>query len=347
MDCVIRVDSGCGIGYGHLSRCLTLALELRKQGAAVEFICRELPGAASVWVEQAGFVVHLLSEGLSSWQDDASATASVLKGRAPTDWLVVDHYGLDAQWERALRPMARKILVVDDLADRPHDCDGLLDQNLRDEGNPYSNLLPAGAAVFLGPRYALLREEFRLTAPPGFRHNGPIRRVMVFFGGSDPTGETLKALTGLEQIGGRQFTVDVVVGDANPDKDEIAARCAAMPQVNFHFQVADMARLLKSCDLALGAAGVSSWERLAMGVPAVLAVVADNQQENLRQLGKRGVALVLGLAADLTAEDWTRAVVGLMAEPERLRSMVEKTRGIVDGDGACRIAEWMIKAGGA
>lgn len=341
--CVIRVDGGSAIGLGHVSRCLTLAQELQDHDLTVEFVCRELPGMADGWVEDAGFPVHRLPARLPSWREDAAATAAVLEDGAAVDWLVVDHYGLDARWERVLRPKVRRIFVVDDLADRPHDCDGLLDQNLREVGNPYAGLLPAGAAVFLGPDYALLRKDFRRAAQHRRSRDGAIRRLLVFFGGSDPTGETLKALAALERIEGRAFTVDVIVGAANPDKDQVAAKCAALSWVNFHCQTADMARFLEESDCALGAAGMSSWERLAAGVPAVVVAVADNQMENLRQLDKLGAALVLGPSSAVTVEDWARAIADLLAAPERVRRMAEKACGIVDGEGAGRIAAWLAE----
>lgn len=352
-NCVIRVDSGRYIGVGHVARCLTLADALRRQGADVHFVSREHLGSASRLIEEAGFPLHRLPPGTERaapashrqwlgvpWAEDAGLTAACIAANiGVADWLVVDHYAIDVQWENALRPYARRIMVIDDLADRPHDCDLLLDQGMRDE-NPYSDLLPAHAATLLGPTYALLRDEFR-EAHPGCRvRHGEINRLVVFFGGSDPTNETAKAVEALLSLG-KPIEADVIVGLINPMKDQIEALCRESPHLHFHCQVPNMARFLQEADLALGAAGISSWERLATGLPALVVAVADNQEENMMQLDRREMAIGLGLSGEVDALDITRSVEKLQKNPERIRVMSENGLNVVDAQGALRVVETM------
>lgn len=350
--CVIRADSGHAIGVGHVSRCLTLAHALRSRAVAVRFVCRAHHGAALDWIEVSGFPAHRLpvandapepagyAEWLGEdWRRDAERTAGIIRDTVGTaDWLVVDHYGIGEAWEKTLRGAARRIFVIDDLADRRHDCDLLLDQNLV-EGNPYGTLVPASAKLLLGPRYALLREEFGRERRRVAARTGEVRRVLVFFGGSDPTDETSKALKAFRLLNPRGIEVDVIVGDSNPRKEAVAALCGELPYVRFHCQVSDMASRLARADLALGAAGVSSWERLALGVPALVVAVADNQLENMRQLDHAGVAIGLGAAAQVDVAALGGALVRALANPARLREMSAKALSLVDARGADRVAD--------
>ncbi len=355
MSVFIRTDASVAIGTGHVTRCLTLAEALRARGATVRFVCREHTGAAFGLIEAAGFALHKLpvTEGKplpagyegwlgEAWQQDAAKTTGIIRNEAGVaDWLVADHYGIDFQWESALRPVTHRIMVIDDLADRRHDCDLLLDQNLRSEKTSYRDLVPSTGTVLLGPTYALLREEFRQARMRVSVRKGAVRKIVVFFGGSDPTNETEKSVEALRRLNPKGVEVDVIVGASNPLKGRIASLCEDLPYMRFHCQVSDMARFLAEADLALGAAGVSSWERLALGVPALVIAVADNQLENMRQLDKQGVAVGLGSSQDVTVEALSRAIGELLAAPRLLSSMSGKALGLVDGEGAHRVLTQM------
>ncbi|MEX6780098.1 UDP-2,4-diacetamido-2,4,6-trideoxy-beta-L-altropyranose hydrolase, partial [Limnospira fusiformis] len=209
MKVIFRVDSSAQIGSGHLIRCRTLAEELRRRGAEVRFICREHRGNLIHLLSQAAFPVTVLppppqssgemEENYQAWlgvsaETDAQETLLALGGES-ADWLVVDHYGLDAVWERQLRPQVKQILVIDDLANRPHDCDVLLDQNYSQLGEQrYQGWVPHSCRLLLGPRYGLLRPEYPLYRQALSPHRGQVRRVLVFFGGTDSQNMTGKAL---------------------------------------------------------------------------------------------------------------------------------------------------------
>lgn len=344
MDVLIRTDASVEIGSGHLMRCLTLAASLRARGAAVSFICRELSGQLCALAESEGFAVLRLAApdaGSASvdWRTDAAQCAALLAGRARADWLVVDHYGLDARWETALRAAAERIMVIDDLADRPHDCEVLLDQNYHPDGAArYDARLPASCLRLLGPGYALLRPQFGQARTRARARDGSVRRILVFFGGSDPGNETAKALEALRLLGPDQFDADVVIGASNPYAVRIERACAALPWVSLHCQVSNMAQLMQEADLYLGAGGSSSWERCCVGLPGVVVAVAANQLEVSRALAGQGCQRFLGAAAEVTPQQIAHAL-GQLRDSEAVRAMAARAAALVDGQGSARVAE--------
>lgn len=186
MRVLIRTDASVEIGSGHLMRCLTLADQLRSEDSAVAFACRDLPGGLFDLLQTHGYRYARLpsaTPGSNAQQDDAEATLEAAEKLFPDglDWLVVDHYGLDATWERMLRPHVRKLMVIDDLANRPHDCDLLLDQNYyRDLDRRYHGLVPEQCITLLGPTYVLLRPEFADARQQLRLRDGSVRRILVF-----------------------------------------------------------------------------------------------------------------------------------------------------------------------
>ncbi|MBK8754227.1 MAG: UDP-2,4-diacetamido-2,4,6-trideoxy-beta-L-altropyranose hydrolase [Candidatus Competibacteraceae bacterium] len=296
MNTVFRADASIQIGSGHVMRCLTLADALRERGAEVYFVCRELPGHLGGVLADKGYPVHWLpapsvdattvpahtaySAWLGvSWERDAEQTRDWLATLPKIDWLIVDHYALDRAWESLMRPWVKRVMVIDDLADRPHDCDLLLDQNLyEDMEQRYTGLVSKDCRLLLGPRYALLRPEF-LEARKNLRQrDGTVRRILVFFGGADPSNETAKALRAIQLLDRPDIAVDAVVGSANPHRTEIEGLCARLPNTNFYCQVFNMAELMARADLAIGGCGTATWERCAVALPTLVVSLAENQR---------------------------------------------------------------------
>jgi UDP-2,4-diacetamido-2,4,6-trideoxy-beta-L-altropyranose hydrolase len=351
--CVFRVDALPFIGVGHLMRCLALADALRAYGMDVHFICRDGENSSSWLVERQGFTLHRLPPsatpsnrddpwqwlGVSLEADIVAATEVILSTLRCADWLVVDHYAIDFAWEQRLRSVCRRILVIDDLANRQHDCDLLLDQSLRD-ANPYVYLTPDHAEVLLGPRYALLRSEFskqRIQCRP---REGVVNRLVVFFGGSDTTGDTLRTLEALVKLPD-PIQSEIIVGGMNASRQVIEAICRPHRNLKFAYQVSDMALRFASADLAIGAAGTTSWERLSVGLPTLVIEQVDNQTENAKQLEKHGVAIRLGRSSTVRSCHILSALQALMVAPERVHQMSTKAMEMVDAQGANRIARAM------
>ena len=336
-------------------RCLTLAGTLREQRLMATFVCREHPGNLCDFIEAQGFPVKrlpmpratLLPEAGAgyaawlggSWADDTAQMRALIDqaGTRP-HWLVVDHYGLDARWENSLKASVERIMVIDDLADRPHDADLLLDQNLYPGmDRRYAGLVKADCTQLLGPSHALLRPEF-IEARAQLRvRDGSIRRVLVFFGGSDVTNETGKALDAMAMLDMPGVEVDIVVGAANPRRDALAARCAALPNVRFHCQVAHMGELMASADLSLGAGGSTTWERCATGLPSLVIAVADNQVAIAQGVDQAKAQRYLGTEHEVSARMLASAITALRDNPDALQVMSAAALALVDARGAGRV----------
>ncbi|RLB70833.1 MAG: UDP-2,4-diacetamido-2,4,6-trideoxy-beta-L-altropyranose hydrolase [Deltaproteobacteria bacterium] len=342
MKAVIRADASIAIGSGHVHRCLSLALELRRRGAEVLFICRELPGSLCSLLAEREFRVFPLpapGEGEPECRPDRDVweTAAVLSSLpGKIDWLIVDHYALDREWESALREQVSRIMVLDDLANRRHDCDLLLDQGFyADAGHRYRELVPPGCRLLLGPRYALLNDGFARRRQR--EDERPRKRLFVFFGGSDATNETEKVLWALPLLKNRNVQLDVVVGGGNLFRARIEKLAAADDRVRLHYQVEDMAALMAKSDIALGAGGTTTWERFCLGLPSIVVSVADNQTALSESLGLDGRIVYLGRADQVDKEMIARAIDSLLEFPWWRRSLSQRGRKLVDGQGCRRL----------
>lgn len=319
-------------------RCLALAARFSAKGHSVGFFCRDLAGAPFELIEKAGFRLQRLPLS-GDWEHDANDCVALLQD-APADILVMDSYVLDARWERPIHSQVTCLAVIDDLANREHDCDVLIDQNLY--VNPtkrYADLVPDDATLLLGPRFALLRQEFVAARAEVTPRRGLVQKVVVFYTGGDDQGETLKALQALAAWR-NDLEVDVVIGAAHPDPQNISAFCRRRGW-HFHCQIDYMASLLAKADLALGAGGSSSWERCALGVPALVCVLADNQAELTEVLAAHGAVRSLGWAHQLTSEDYRVALDAL--DTQALATMSRQAWELVDGLGAERVCDVLFE----
>jgi len=344
---VFRVDSSLVMGSGHVMRCLTFADTLRQQDKNVSFICRELPGDMCKYIEDKGYQVYRLPyrERLSDieleentawsgeiWENDALQTRQILQSVVimPVQWLIIDHYGLDIKWEQLMRSYVKEIMVIDDIADRKHDCDLLIDQNLYlDMQVRYENLIPKHCKTLLGPQYALLRQEFYDVKQKAKVRDGSIKRILVFFGGSDPTNETMKAIHAIALLNNSDITIDVVVGKINPHIEEIRQYCHNFSSINFHCQVNNMAELMVNADLAIGAGGSTTWERCYLGLPAITIILAENQKETTEAVAQRGAIINLGWYSGVYVIDIYEKICGVLQSNDQLKNMSREAFAIV------------------
>ena len=349
----IRTDASVQIGTGHVMRCLSLAARLRQEGAEVFFISRLLPGHLCNYIQAQDFPVKRLPAprpgkrsskdyrqwlGVSDRQDIMDACRALPRRRV--DWLVVDHYALDIGWESKFRPHARNILVIDDLANRRHDCDLLLDQNrLQNVAARYEKLTPSNCRILLGPQYALLREEFQSAHQHPRTRNGSIRRAMVFFGGIDASNETAKAIRSIHALGNLDLEVDIIVGSSNPHRKTLGAWRSS--RVKIYTQVNHMADLMQRADLAIGASGVTSWERCCVGLPSITVCMAENQKAIAEHLARAKAGIYLGLARNVTVAQISKAIKQLMIDHRLTRQLGRNAFRLVDGRGTERVLKHM------
>lgn len=341
---LFRVDASQEIGTGHVMRCLALADRLQNAGVTPVFVARKMFDNLATRIASAGFALERLppASGVNDrpmphahwlaadWREDARATAA-LADRLGARWIVIDHYGIDRAWQAAVAAPSRRVAVFDDLADRPHACDLLVDPSLTgDAQGRYRPLLGPGTERLFSPRYAILRPEFA-KAPDRTGPRTP-PRWLIAFGGVDAAGMTGLALEALAGAG----DVDVIVGGQNQALDTLRPTIAGKGW-RLHVDTAEIGGLMGGADLAIGAGGHMLWERAAMGLPSIAIVVAENQREQVAEAASQG--LVVSVAADgLSADNLAEAAIQLANDLERRRTMSETCRQAVDGGGADRIA---------
>jgi UDP-2,4-diacetamido-2,4,6-trideoxy-beta-L-altropyranose hydrolase len=335
----IRADASSRIGSGHVMRCKTLADELRRRGADVRFVCREQPGNLIHVLSAAGYRVAVLPPLADVDQSvDAEETIAALEGFAP-DWLSVDHYGLDEEWESWVRHHADRLFVIDDLANRRHACDALLDQNHLDDETPhrYRGLVPEQCHCVFGPGYALLQPLFWQLRRSLSPRDGFVRRLLVFFGAVDSRKQTVKVLQGLQASEFADVAIDVVVGHANSDAPEIERLVIARPGATLYRELPSLAGLMARADMMLGAGGTTTWERCCLGLPSIVAITAANQERFTTAVAAMGAQYSLGQAATLSASDWVTALREFRGSPERVRACAAAARLMTDGLGVYRV----------
>lgn len=357
----IRADASRVIGSGHVARCLTLANRLRSMGAEVLFICRahdghmlpsiaangfdyeELPQSGG---DQQGYAGWVGTDIATDWQQTEVAILRHFGG--PIDWVIVDHYGLDASWEKASRSVARHVLAIDDLADRPHDCDVILDQNaVHAAVSRYEGLVPTKALRLLGPRFALLHRDFQGLQPLAGVRPVPPRSYLVYFGAGESSGRlaliSVRAILGSADDG---VTITVVL--SNQDRHHGALRDFARHHRNIEVvdRLPSLAQAMLSADFAVGAAGATSWERVCLRLPSLVVVVADNQEFVADQLEAMGVARCAGRADTVTEESLRAALVDAIGGGGAPIASFDPLTWGVDGRGGDRVAAVVASVSG-
>jgi UDP-2,4-diacetamido-2,4,6-trideoxy-beta-L-altropyranose hydrolase len=352
MNIAFRTDATRQIGTGHFMRCLTLADGLKKKGARIRFISRNLPAHLRVMLDAKGVEYLPLSTDAaqepiddlahSKWLgtsqiQDAKATIQVLADHL-WDWVVVDHYALDERWESTVRVSAKQLMVIDDLADRRHDCDVLLDQNFyADMQTRYSGIIPLHCQLLLGPRYALLREEFKKLRKQIKPRTGDVKKILVFFGGMDVDNYTSLAIEALVAMN-NGLHVDIVIGGLHPYREQIQ-NSSIVHGYECHVQTTRMAELMAEADLAIGAGGSSSWERCCLGVPALLVALAENQVDIAKALDSIGACVYLGSKDKANLSILQQTMTNLLASHDQLAITSLNAFSLVDGIGVSRVCQ--------
>jgi len=345
------------MGIGHIMRSLALAEGLRERSVDVQFVCGDLPGNMVDFLRQRSSDVALLprfwspdeaasdadyGEGLGATQSqDAEQTSGALRG-AHLDWLIVDHYALDAEWESRLRSYANGVLVIDDLANRRHDCDLLVDQNFSTSmQDRYRGLIPLDCRSLIGPTFAILRPEYRQKRNDATHGTVEVRRIFIFFGGSDPKNLTGMAIDALCDPQFADLQVDVVIGVNNPHWQALEKAASRRPHTQLYGPRLHLADLMAKADLSIGAGGATTWERMCIGLPSVTVSVAENQRPACQALAEAGLIAYVGHHTAVRAADLVSTLQRVLGRQDELADISLRSRLMVDGWGAQRIVEMM------
>jgi len=331
---LVRTDASVSIGTGHLMRCMTLADHLAMRGWSVQFASRALPAPLLADIRSRGHGLIRIPVAVPM-DEEPGILAGELASHAP-DLTIIDHYGIGEAWQRDARRWSGALMAIDDLAAAPLDVDLLLNQNLGEREGTYDGLLPESCISLLGPRYALLRPQFRAARGPNPPVRRQVKRVLIFLSGADEPDATRIAAGAVERLG---IASDVVVGAAYPHLDRLRAWARGARGVTLHQNVADMAGLMLAADLAIGAPSSASWERCCVGLPTILVTLADNQIRAGEALVRAGAAVNAGWHSDVDEAMLASCVAGLAKESERLAAMSRAAAAITDGRGVERVSD--------
>ena len=334
----IRVDASPEIGIGHIMRCLTLAQELKNNFDKIIFLTQKNSSDFTETIMKNEFEVIFIS---------ANNDSDIIKNIVTTNsvnknFLLIDHYNVDSNFESSLKNTFEKIFVIDDLANRKHDCDLLIDQNYyRDLNHRYEKLIQNDTITLLGPKYAIIRSEFRSINKKTIKKNSQIKKILISFGGSDPTNECKKSLDALCSIENNQFEIVAIVGIYNNKFEQLKKLYEKYSNIKIYRHVNDLSLLMLNSDLFIGAGGTTTWERFYMGLPSIVTIISDDQKESIEFLSDMGHVINLGLAKNVTSKTYVQT----LQKPnfDLIYNMSINNQKLVDGNGSNRIKSQIIE----
>ena len=338
----IRVDSSTKIGYGHFMRCMALADTLQKN-FEINFITRSLEGSLISYIQKKGFSIFRFYSNSKkiNEKNDAQKTISLIKKHSGSkNILIVDNYQLSKKWETDVKPFVHKLIVIDDLSNRSHNCDLLIDQNLHTKVNGlYKGLIPSNCVKLIGPKFSMIRKEFRMMRKSVKPRTFPIKKILVSFGGSDIENQTRVALNSIKKMNGK-INVDVVVGKANKTKKTLKIFCNKNKHFTYHEQIDNIADLMLSSDLSIGSSGSTTWERCILGLPAIVSISSNDQMDIANSLSQKKCIINLGDAKKLKEANYINIITNL--KKNDLRNMSKNSMDLVDGNGTQRILKHIL-----
>lgn len=365
MNIVFRCDASLQIGAGHVMRCLTLANALSLEGHECTFICKAHAGHLIEKISQNGHQAYALAVAIDSdkqvgdsayrldhshWLGSSQALDATQCQQSLShhtiDWLIVDHYALDYEWESRLRAYAKRIMVIDDLADRAHDCDLLLDQNLGTQDTDYARLVPSHCKLMTGTKYALLRPEFAEWRDYSLRRRQlapKLKTLLINLGGVDKNNVTTQILKALvESALPIDCAIQVIMGATAPYIDSVRKVASELPwQTDIIVNAENMAELMANADLAIGASGSTTWERCCLGLPSIQLVIADNQANIASYLQAQKVAFIIH--RDSIRSQLTQIIKTLVQHPQHLSEVSYKCSTITDGLGTEKVRKLLTE----
>lgn len=363
MRIVFRVDASIQMGTGHVMRCLTLADALKKQGAECYFICREHPGNLIGLITQRGHHVdalpyidlsqegklqnHTIDLAHASWlgstqKEDSSLCIPIMEALKP-DWLVVDHYALDVRWEKALRLYCKKVMIIDDLADRQHDCDILIDQNyLSLYEQRYDHLVPVTTKKLLGPSFVLLRDEFSALRKKILKPTlGAEAYFLINFGGVGNYFLLSKVIEAINIF--QQESFFIVTGKLEAHQFLELRKAISYSKVKIVETTINIANLMSQSQYAIGACGSTVWERFCLGLNSGLIEMAENQTPLLNYLTKMNLIDNLGNVNSLTTDDILKLLQNLDLTDAKYSHRKTAIMSLIDGKGTQRVVEIILE----
>ncbi len=360
MKIFIRTDSSHKIGTGHVVRCINLANLLKSKYSDITFICRKLSGSISNRILSYGFKLIELPRQIKrnseiqniqnenvwlnvSYIKDVKETISVIKDYK-VNWLIIDHYGIDFQWQKQIRKKVNRIMVIDDLANRIHDCDILLDQNyVNNINNRYSKKVPDNCNLLLGPKYALLSKDYKDSKTFSRNFKRSRRHILLFFGGSDSQNLTTRILNILLTIEQNLMSVNIVINKNNHQYDRLCKIIEDYNNVIIHTNLPSLSGLIKKSDFAIGSGGVNLLERCVYGLPSIVITTADNQKESSKSLNDIGAINLIGHYNEINDDIIIKSIMQVMSDIKVLSEQSIKAKNVMKNWNLEHLSQYLEK----
>ena len=338
-----RCDASTSIGSGHVIRCITLANFLKKKKFDTIFISKKLNGNLfSLILKEKHKIISLSKK--STMKNEVKEIFKKLKNfNNKKDWMVVDHYSIGKKWESKIITKIPKLFVIDDLCDKFHLGNVLLNQNyLPGIKKKYRKVLSSKTKTLLGPKYAILNPEYKKARKNvNLKKDKKFTRVIIFFGGADDKNFTIKCLNIFLKYNLQNIKLDVVIGQSNKKKKIIKSMVKDTKYANLHIQISSLCALMRSADFYLGSGGTTTWERCSLGLPSIVIATGKNQISYNQELDKKGVLKYLGTAEKVNEKQIMSAILKFISS--KSNKMSENAKKITDGKGINLISREFIK----
>jgi UDP-2,4-diacetamido-2,4,6-trideoxy-beta-L-altropyranose hydrolase len=337
---LIRADASTAMGTGHVMRCLALAQAWQDRGGQCVFAMAESTPAVERRLRDEGMEVEKFRVCAGSNED--AKQALFIAGKRDAAWIVADGYHFGAEYQAAIKAAGLKLLLMDDNvhAER-YSADLVLNHNLHSSESLYGRREPY-TRLLLGPRYAMLRREFRSWRK--WRREIPAngRKILVTMGGSDPDNVTIKVIEAIQRLANANLETVVLLGSSNPHLRPVKAAIGKQPQsMRVVCDATNVAEWMAWADVAVAGAGTTFWEMCFLGLPGILLVLAENQQRVAEAAHEMGIAWSLGAGKDASAPAIGSKLAEFLATHEQRRSQSDKGRTVVDGFGAERVVTFL------
>lgn len=326
---IFRADASSEIGWGHVRRCAAIACVLK--GLGWQCCLATIADNSKLKFLPSGHFDKI--KVISGVNDETSIIRDFWTDGCQL--LIIDHYDRDQFFENSLCGWAEKIIVIEDLEGRVHNCDVLLDTSPGRHSECYSDRIPPNSLLLLGPLYAPLMPYFSALRPnvvPRI-YSAPAKRILVSLGATNPDGLLDKVLDAIE---GSQLSLfpDLILAYQTPEINHLIERVRKLGGKTY-FGVDNVAPLMVEADFAIGAGGISAWERCVLGLPTLIIIIAENQRSNCEALEKLGAAQIVRPQVDLLID----AISKLASDPLALEQMSRVAALQSDGLGARRVCQ--------
>ncbi|MBL6654565.1 MAG: UDP-2,4-diacetamido-2,4,6-trideoxy-beta-L-altropyranose hydrolase [Flavobacteriaceae bacterium] len=340
MNIGVRVEASDKIGTGHLKRCISLSLEIKENLDADVIFFFSGDDRYLDLLKNHDLAFHKIKSNTFNYLDDVKLLKSIVKkNNIELSFIIVDHYKIDINWEKQLSDY--KIIVLDDLANRKHHADILIDQNLYNNYQKrYLDLVNKGCILLLGPKYAILNNKYKKLRKNLIKKNS-YKNVLISFGGTDEfelTEQLLAKFSSCPDL--NEYIFHAVVTKSFKNKPLIRSY-SRYENIEIYEDLDCLSSLMYECDFSIGAGGTTTWERFAMKLPAIVITIAENQVESANYLKKNGFIDYIGKAKDLR-KDWIENIISMIKDKKNLESQSKKISDIVDAEGTKRIINSMI-----